>query len=228
MTHDDQDISESDLRALLDDQRRAREIISLADAPAPTALRRRIDEMRHPVRRPRARLLAGGAAMAALAAVALVLLVVLPSDGLGPSVAQAAALAERPPSAPAPSERAEEPALLEGDVDGVAFPAWDAEFGWKAVGARSDEIDGRRARTVFYEKEGRRVVYTIVSGDPLSAPDTQAVVLTETVLRDVPIDPGSAITWERTGHTCVLSSARVPAEKLRELAVWRGAGAVEF
>ena len=38
------------------------------------------------------------------------------------------------------------------------------------MGTRTDEIGGRKTRTVFYEKDGKRIAYTIVDGDPLSTP----------------------------------------------------------
>ena len=37
-----------------------------------------------------------------------------------------------------------------------------------------------------------------------------------------------AVTWERGGHTCVLSAKGVPATELVALANWRGKGAIPF
>jgi hypothetical protein len=73
-------------------------------------------------------------------------------------LARSNAVADRP---------ADDHALLDQEVDGVAFPSWARAFGWTATGVRSDRLDGRRATTVFYEKQGQRVAYTIVSGVPL-------------------------------------------------------------
>ena len=39
-----------------------------------------------------------------------------------------------------------------------------------ATGVRTDTVDGRDTVTVFYEKEGRRIGCTIVSGEPLEVP----------------------------------------------------------
>ena len=58
-------------------------------------------------------------------------------------------------------------------MDGVAFPAWDEEFGWRAIGQRGDDLDGRDTRTVEYQKEGKTVAYTIVPGDALRTPTTR-------------------------------------------------------
>ena len=59
--------------------------------------------------------------------------------------------------------------LLDESVGDVAFPNYAAKFGWKAVGTRTDEINGRKTRTVFYEKDGKRIAYTIVDGKALDA-----------------------------------------------------------
>ena len=41
-------------------------------------------------------------------------------------------------------------------------------------------------------------------------------------------DGRTVVTWERGGHTCVLSAEGVPADELLELAGWKGKGAVPF
>jgi len=53
----------------------------------------------------------------------------------------------------------------------VAFPEWDTKFGWEATGIRTGEVEGRDATTVYYEKEGKTLAYTIVGGDVLDVPD---------------------------------------------------------
>jgi hypothetical protein len=225
--HEDRRLSTAELAALLEGQQRAREIITRAAVPAPPALRARIEAMRRPAHSRRG-LLAGGVAVAALAAIAALLLIVLPGgSGLGPSVAQAVELAKRPATNPAPAARPGSPALLDAELEGLAFPEWGAEFGWQASGTRIDELDGRRARTVFYDKDGKRIAYTIVTGGSLARPAGEPVTVNGTSLSDVPVAAGGAVAWERRGHTCVLSGAEVPVEKLRELAAWRGGGAVE-
>ena len=47
--------------------------------------------------------------------------------------------------------------VLNERVADVRFPNYLGKFGWKAVGTRVDEIEGRATRTVFYEKRGRRI-----------------------------------------------------------------------
>jgi hypothetical protein len=164
--------------------------------------------------------------MAVVIALAVVL---LPSGAGGPTVAAAADLAARPADAPAPGAVPGRPALLDLEVDGVAFPAWDAEFGWRADGSRRDDLDGRTARTVSYAKDGNAVAYTIVSGDALEAPEGARPVRRDGVdLRVLERDGRTVVTWQRDGRTCVLSAEGVDEDTLLKLAVWKGAGAVTF
>ena len=53
----------------------------------------------------------------------------------------------------------------------MRFPDYEEKFGWRAVGQRDDEIDGRDVTTVFYERGGDRVSYSIVAGDALAEPE---------------------------------------------------------
>jgi hypothetical protein len=209
-------------------QRRAVYALRSVDERAPAGLRARLEP-----ERPRRRRfsfsvpLAGG--LAAGAAFAIVLALVLPGGAGGPSVVEASELAARPAVAPAPRPVGGEPALLDASAEGLAFPNWAREFGWRATGRRVDEIDGRRAVTVFYEKEGRRIGYTILSGDPIDPPGEASTTNREGVtLRGLASDGRVIVTWPRGGHTCVLSGTGVDAETLLDLAAWKGKGAVDF
>jgi hypothetical protein len=114
-------------------------------------------------------------------------------------------------------------------VDGVAFPEWEQEFGWRAAGQRGDDLDGRDTRTVAYEKEGKSVAYTIVPGEALENPEDATQVTRDGVLlRVFPSGDRLAVTWLRDGHTCVLSGVGVDEDTLTKLAVWKGGGAVTF
>ena len=97
--------------------------------------------------------------------------------------------------------------LLDEKIGAVTFPNYAGKFGWKAVGTRTDEIDGRDTRTVFYEKDGKRIAYTVVDGDALSKPDDADKATREgTELRSLTTsDDRTVVTWERNGQTCVLS-----------------------
>ena len=197
------------------------------DTGAPARLRSRVERRAAPARRPR-RLVLGGA-IAAVAAVALALVLVLPGAlSGGPSVADAAALADQPPTQPPPTPVASTPQLLRADVDGVPFPDYAAKFGWKPVGARRDDIGGRSTTTVFYEKDGRRIAYTIVSGDALDPPAGARTTERGGVeFHSFRANGRPAVTWERQGHTCVLSGRAAPTE-LVTLADWRGKRAIPF
>jgi hypothetical protein len=227
-----------ELQAALERQRHALAALEAIDLKAPDALRARVEAeferaatRRRPGLQPRLSLprLAFGAGLATAAAALLIaLLLALPGGAGGPTVVEAAELAQRPPAEPAPG--AAGPGLLDADADGLPFPDWAEKFGWRATGERRDDIEGREAVTVFYEKEGRTIGYTILDGDPLDPPDASARAEREgTTLHYLRRDGGRLIvTWERDGRTCVLSGQGVPANKLLDLAGWRAMGAVPF
>lgn len=164
--------------------------------------------------------LAAGAIAATLAVVMLI--------GGGPGIEDVAAAAVRPPTeqvAPVPAASK----VLKERVADVRFPNYFGKFGWKAVGTRTDEIQGRATRTVFYEKDGRRIAYTVVSGAALDEPDAADRATVEgTVVRALRAEGREVVTWRRRGHTCVLSSKDVPRSELLTLAGWKGKGEVAF
>jgi anti-sigma factor RsiW len=211
-------------------QRRAVAALRTVDERAPAWLRARLEPESSRRRRRRMSFstpLAGG--LAAGAAFAILLALLLPGGAGGPTVVEASELAAQPAEAPAPGPVRSEPALLDARAEGLAFPNWAEEFGWRASGRREDEIDGRRAVTVFYEKGGRRIGYTILSGDPVDAPDEASTANREGVmLRGLSAEGRVIVTWLRGGHTCVLSGTGVDAATLLDLAAWQGKGAVEF
>jgi hypothetical protein len=211
-------------------QRRAVGALRSVDERAPSWLRARVQPESRPRRRRRISFsmpLAGG--LAAGAAFAVLLALVLPGGAGGPTVVEASELAAQPAEEPAPGPVRSEPAILDARAEGLAFPNWAREFGWRATGRRVDEIDGRRAVTIFYEKEGRRIGYTILSGDPIDPPAEATTADREGVtLRGLAAGGRVIVTWLRGGHTCVLSGTGVDAETLLDLAAWQGKGAVEF
>lgn len=194
---------------------------------APPALRARIDAARRPAPRAPRRVLLGGFAVAVAVAVALAV-VFLPSGAGGPSVASAADLATRGAQGPGPVSDPVTPGLLAVSVDGVVFPGWADEFGWRGDGIRADELDGRQTRTVYYVKDSATVAYTIVAGDGLEVPDGRAVTRDGVDLRVFERDGRTVVTWRRDGRTCVLSAERVDVDTLTKLAVWTGGGNVSF
>jgi anti-sigma factor RsiW len=220
-----------ELRALVDEQRTALRAVSELDVSAPAPLRARVEaglDRRAPRARWRGMALAGGIAAAAAAAV-LLAVVVVPGGGSDPTVAEAAALAGAGPTAPAPRPERGEPNLLAASVDGVAFPDYREMFGWRASGERSDDLEDRDTRTVYYERGGDRIAYTIVSGTKLEwPPDWKQAEREGVELRSVERDGATTVTWLRDGRTCVLSGPDVPRDELLTLAAWKGEGTVSF
>jgi hypothetical protein len=220
-----------ELRARYERERRVVEALHEArrTVRAPTALRTRIEAER-PTRstRARRRISYGGALAGALAAVALALVLILPAGSPGsPSVSQAAALALRGPAAPPPAPDPSAPRVKLGrDIEDVYFPNWMAAFDWRAVGERSDRVDGRRADTVYYQWHGKQIAYTIVAAPALREPAAQVRSLNGTQLRTLNLGGRLVVTWRRAGHTCVLSGSGVTAGVLQELAAWKVPGEI--
>ena len=234
--------SSAAFRDELERQRRALAAVrsAAAETRAPAQLRERVEELKRGKTPARTRAGRAGSerpwwarwpavATAGVVAVAAVIaFIVLP--GGDPAVNEAAELASRPASAPAPATQEGQPTLLATSFEGLAYPDWEREFGWRAIGERSDELDGRATHTVFYEnREGRRIGYTIVSGDALDAPsDGEETVVDGVELTTFAADGASGVTWLRDGHSCVLAGEGVERSTLLELAAWKGDGAVRF
>ncbi|MBJ7332813.1 MAG: hypothetical protein JHC95_23165 [Solirubrobacteraceae bacterium] len=199
-----------------------------AEVEAPMGLRERIEAQRTAApakRRSWTRWLMPAAAGGALAAVIVALVVML--GGGAPSVSDTLSAATEP-AAIGVSVDSATPQLLSIERGGVPFPNFAAKFGWKATGARTDEINGRATTTVFYVRGDQKVAYTIVDGEPLEHPEGEEKTIdgkTFTVSED---GNRTVVTWERGGHTCVLSGVNVSSEDLLELAGWKGKGKVPF
>lgn len=224
-------IAESpELAAALAQQRQAVSMLrqAVADTEAPLALRERLERDRQRLAAPRRRRRIFGLAIAgSLAAVALLAVMVGLSGGPGaPSVAEAAALGAKPPTA---TVSAASPQLLDAEQSGVAFPNWERKFGWKAVGKRVDDLGDRTATTVFYRKGANKIAYTIVSGRALDDPDDFAqVTLNGVALKTFSSGNPKDVTWLRQGHSCVMTGEGVTTAKMLELASWKGLGKVAF
>jgi hypothetical protein len=177
-----------------------------------------------------ARTLGSGPRLAAAGGVlaALVLALVLSLGGGGtaavPSLRQAAALTLQPATAAAPPQSRAQRGELAAAVDGVSFPYWEENLGWRSTGARADRVGGRQVTTVFYaDGAGRQVGYAIVAG--LSAPRVsggEIVWRAGTPYRLLREDGAAVVTWLRAGHMCVVSGRGVNAATLLRLASWRG------
>lgn len=218
-----------ELSALYDRERAVVEQLRAANAGvrAPDALRARIERERPTARaRTRRMLVYGGGLAAGLAVLVLAMVLALPGGSPGaPSVSEAAALAVRGAAAPAPTpDRSNPAAKLAVDVENVYFPNWARKFGWRPTGARQDTLGGHRAVTVYYEWRGRRLAYTIVSAPTLGQPQSAVATVNGVALRTLTVNGRTVVTWQRAGHTCVLSAADVNPQVLRLLAAWKAPG----
>lgn len=158
--------------------------------------------------------LAGGLAVVA----AVVAAIVLSGGPGGPTVADAARLASRPPAGPAPA--AISSTKLSAGVEGVAFPNFARWAGWQTEGVLHGKVDGRDATVVFYRKDGRRIAYAIVAGSALSRTSGGQVTNRYGVdYQTLRLNGRLVVTWPRAGHTCVLIGDATRAE-LVKLASW--------
>jgi hypothetical protein len=194
---------------------------------APPTLRERLQDDRERTRRGRriargrrALLVPVGGVVAAVVAV-----VVLAGGAGAPTVLATASLAGRGPQVAAPGTDPANPAVLREGVEGVQFPEWKRPFRWRSVGVRYDDIDDRRATTVYYRSaRGSLAAYTIVTGERLDAPPSARERRYHgTTLYTFERGGRRIVTWERRGHTCVMSAPiSVPEERLLALAAWKG------
>jgi hypothetical protein len=204
-------------------QQRAAELVSAANAQveAPRRLHAQVRALRAEAAARRRRFRIAGSTVFAAAAAAVVLVAfVATGSAAPPTVAEVAALraldAER--AAPARTD-----ALLAVSAEGLPFPNWEPELDWRAAGVRHDELGGRRLTTVLYEKGGRRIAYSIVSGAPLEERGERLVRNgVELQVAD------GVVTWRRGDHLCVLSGDGVPTATLAELASWGDGGAAHL
>jgi hypothetical protein len=107
-------------------------------------------------------------------------------------------------------------------VDGIHFPYWEHALGWRASGARVDEVAGHQSTTVFYTSAGNaRVGYTILAGRALPVPAGQTLDRGGIVFHVLGNHGTTVLTWRRAGHTCILAARGVPPGTLARLASWQ-------
>ena len=207
-----------ELQELLERQRQSLALTAaLEDEPSASlqaAVRERVRKPRVRRRSLAPRLAAIGVAVAAVIVGAVIL-----TGGPGaPSVAQAAELATKAPTEPAPAYV--DGSKLAADVQGIAFPDYAQPFGWRAVGARKGRVGERDATVVYYGKGHRRIAYAIVSGDGLPSPSGgQTTTIGGIQYQAVFLNGRILVTWQRGGRTCVLVGDASDSE-LVDLASW--------
>jgi hypothetical protein len=206
---------------------RVQSVLSAGGPATPPALRARLRATPAPAPRvPRLALAAATALAAFGAALAIALNAGSPH---APTVGDAAALATRSATGPAPVEDARHPTLVRASFAGVAYPDWKQRFGWRATGERTDTIDGRTMRTVFYQHTHHRIGYTVIAGKPLKRPaGAERLVVDGVEMYRYRDGRNTVVTFRRNGRTCVLAGYVHFASTLPKLAAWKGAGAVSF
>lgn len=194
--------------------------------PAPAELRANVAEIAgrsvEGRRRERSRALVLAPAALALAALASLLIAILPgpADRNAPPAAGVAAAALAAPEEAAPPRNSASPSELARSVEGVAFPYWEDNTGWRAVGYRSDTVAGREVTTVLYEDPAtrRRAGYAIVAGVSKLPDGGTTVVRGGETYRLLSLGGARAVVWLREGHLCVIASSSTDEGTLLKLA----------
>jgi len=159
----------------------------------------------------RAGLLAG-LAVIAVAVVVAIAFGLSRADDPGQVVLEVVALHDRGSEGPPPS-----PLPDPGDRDG--FADFAARAHWAPSGSREDRLEGRVISTVFWDRAGRRVAYSAVSGAPVDAPDdARRTGRRGVLLRSFGVGGRTAVTWNENGHTAVISAIGISRAALYNLA----------
>lgn len=204
------------LAAALAEQERAVNLLRVTDVPAPDSLRATVGaQLRAAPRRRRLRL--GALAPALAVAAALVIVLISGGSPAAPILAQTVRVSLAAAVFPAPAPRTA--TVLAASQSGIPFPDWSHDLGWRSTGARHDVIDGRSIETVFYaDRTGRRVGYAIVSGEALPVAGGHRVAYGTVSYRLLRLGGATLITWQRSGHTCVIAGRSVNPGTLLHLA----------
>lgn len=153
-----------------------------------------------------------GLAVTAVAVIAAVAFGISRADDPGRVVVQVVAAQERPAR--------ERPGAGPG-----AFARRAQAQGWLATGARVDAIEGRRVVTVVWERAGRRIAHSTVTGAPVDAPaDARRTGRRGVLLRSFDAGGRTAVAWTAGGHTEVISAVGVSRAALYDLAGGRPLG----
>jgi hypothetical protein len=145
--------------------------------------------------------------VAAIAAAAAFRLTAGISDSV--VVAHVAAVQDLQPTqaAPAPGQQ------LEG------LPMQDLPaYRWPARGSRVDVVGTHTVATTFYERGGRVLAVSVVSGGPVREPGPVVATPAGDPVHEISLAGRAILTWRHAGHTIVMSSIAVPTPKLVELA----------
>lgn len=91
--------------------------------------------------------------------------------------------------------------------------------GWRPVAVRDGEVAGREVFSVVWEKAGRRVVHSVLSGPPVGRPDGSGRTgRSGVLLYSLEDELRNAVTWTEAGSTAVVSGADISVGDLYDLA----------
>jgi hypothetical protein len=91
-------------------------------------------------------------------------------------------------------------------------------YRWPAIGSRVDLVGTHTVATTFYERGGRILAVSVVSGGPVREPGPVAVTAGGDQVHAISLAGRAILSWRHAGHTIVMSSIAVPTLRLIELA----------
>jgi hypothetical protein len=99
------------------------------------------------------------------------------------------------------------------------FSAYAARAGWRVTGSRADAVEGRSVATAFWERAGKRIAHSVVSGRPVEAPaDVRRTGRRGILLRSFDRGGRTAVIWQEGEHTAVVSAIGISRAALYALA----------
>jgi hypothetical protein len=111
------------------------------------------------------------------------------------------------------------PPLLPDEGVSPGFSTYAEAAGWRPVGSRRDALEGRTVETAFWERAGKRIAHSVVSGDPVGAPaDVRRTGRRGVLLRSFDRVGRTAVIWDEGGHTAVISAIGISRAALYALA----------
>ena len=91
-------------------------------------------------------------------------------------------------------------------------------YRWPAIGSRVDLVGTHTVATTFYERGGRVLAVSVVSGGPVREPGPVVVTPAGDPVHEISLAGRGILSWRHAGHTIVMSSIAVPTRTLVELA----------
>jgi hypothetical protein len=91
-------------------------------------------------------------------------------------------------------------------------------FRWSPKGARVDVVGTHTVATVFFERGGRVIAASVVSGEPIREPGPVVATPAGVRVHRISLAGRTILSWRRGGRTVVMSSVAVPEPWLVALA----------